>query len=160
MNYRKFANTRGRFYTCPGTNIHIVFSPEIQKDGSIILVEIGKEDTDEIIQSYADSVSLEAILARFVNGDVSALNRYQPIYADMTNAPKNLAESLQLFINAEKAFNALPADVKKEFNNSYTEWIFSSQNPEWAEKMSSVIYKNESYVNADKTEEEVSVAAD
>lgn len=134
-----FARMRGFRKSCSGDPMHPVRAPIVQCDGKIKLEVTGYEDTDEIIHSYASSCSLEAILARFANGDTSALNRYAGIYADVTDYPKNLAEAHQQLINAENAFNALPIDVKQKFGNDWRVWLSNADKPEWIEAMSSVL---------------------
>ena len=113
MRNTEYSAKRGRMNSDPGSPIHVVLQPELQKDGTLKLVPVGKENTDEIIASYYESTTLEVILSKFMNGDMSSLNRYQPLYMDVTEMPKTLAEAQQKIINAEYAFNALPAEVKQ-----------------------------------------------
>lgn len=134
-----FARKRGHVKSCPGDKMHPVRSPIVQNDGTIKLEVTGYEDTDEIIDSYAASCSLEAILARFAAGDSTALNRYAPIYADVSEYPKTLAEAQQQLINAENAFNALPVEVKQKFGNDWHVWLSNADKPEWLDAMSSVL---------------------
>lgn len=135
MRNNDIAQKRGRFNTCAGSPIHVLYSPKLMEDGTIQLIECGTENTDEIIQSYYESTTLESILTRFANGDLSALNRYQPIYADVSTGPKNLAEAMQLLIDAEKAFNALPADTKNQFDNNFRQWILKANTQKWFDTM-------------------------
>lgn len=139
MRNNAVAVSRGRFITCPGDPIHIVYNPELQKDGSIKLVEFAKENTDEIIHSFYESTTLEVILSRFANGDTSALNRYQPIYADLTQAPKTLAEALQTITNSRSAFEHLPVEVKQQFDNDFNKWLMSAGTPAWMSAMQVVM---------------------
>lgn len=133
------AISRGRFFSSSGSPIHSVYSPKIQEDGSIRLEKVGEENTDEIIESYAASCSLESILARFNSGDTSALNRYHPVYTDLTDVPTTLAGCMQLMIDAENAFNSLPVGIKQEFNNNWREWTASAGSEAWYSAMQPVI---------------------
>lgn len=139
MRNNVVAAKRGRFISCPGDPIHVLYSPELQKDGSLKLIKVGTENTDEIIASYYESTTLEAILTRFANGDLSALNRYQPIYADITNMPKSLAEAMQVVNNSKAGFDALPANIKALFDNNYNFWLSSAGTKEWFERMAPVL---------------------
>ena len=130
---------RKPIFSEPGSPIHPVFSPELQADGSLKLVQIAVENTDEIIQSFYESTTLECILSRFMHGDTSALNRYQPIYADLSDAPHTLAEALQTVINSRKAFDALPVDIKKEFDSDFNKWLASAGSPSWLHAMDPVL---------------------
>lgn len=142
MRNNVFSLKRGRFFSDPGDPIHVVLSPELQKDGTLKLVKIGSENTDEIIASYYESTTLECILSKFANGDMSALNRYQPLYMDVTQMPKTLAEAQQKVINAEYAFNALPADVKEQFGNNFNVWLAQAGSDDWTVKMSKIFDLN------------------
>lgn len=142
MRNNVYSLKRGRFISDPGDPIHVVLSPELQKDGTLKLVKIGTENTDEIIASYYESTTLECILSKFANGDMSALNRYQPLYMDVTQMPKTLAEAQQKVINAEYAFNALPADVKEQFGNNFNVWLAQAGSDDWTAKMSKIFDLN------------------
>lgn len=141
MRNNVVAAKRGRVTINHGNPIHTVYSPQMEKDGSITLLPIGTENTDEIIKSHYESTTLECILARFNNGDLSALNRYQPVYADLSTAPKTLAEALQTVINSRSAFDALPVDVKKQFDSDFNKWLARAGTPEWMTAMESMLPK-------------------
>lgn len=133
---------RGRICADPGNPLHKVFSPELMEDGTIRLVQSGVENTDDIIQSYYESTTLESILSRFAAGDTSALNRYEPIYADLTQQPKTLAEALQTVINSRNAFDVLPVQVKQQFDNDYNKWLATAGTEKWYEVMKPVLGQN------------------
>lgn len=131
MRNNVFAAERGRFCCSSGSPVKPEFSPVVRDDGVIELVQTGEINTDEIIESYAQSCSLESILNRFKNGDQAALNVKVPMYLDLTQFPKTYAEILQLGIDAENRFNALPADVKREWNNNWREWLAQTGSEKW-----------------------------
>lgn len=147
MRCNVVASKRGRFITSSGSPEHELFTPELQPNGIIKLVHFGVENTDEIIQSYYESTTLEAILMRFSNGDLSALNRYQPIYADLSTAPKSLAEGLQAVINSRQAFDALPVDIKNKFDNDFNKWLMSAGSDDWIKSMSDLLPKSDPVVS-------------
>lgn len=63
------------------------------RDGNNLLLEkTGELDTQELIQSYEDGVSLEKMIARFQRGDEMALNRKQAFYADVSGYSNDLHE--------------------------------------------------------------------
>jgi len=141
MRNTEVAAKRGRIHISSGNPIHTIYSPQMLEDGQIDLIPIGTENTDELIKSHYEETTLECILARFANGDLTALNRYQPVYADLSNAPKTLAEALQTVINSRAAFDALPVDVKKEFDSDFNKWLASAGTPEWMNAMESILPK-------------------
>lgn len=152
MRNNKVAISRGRYITCSGDPIHDQYSPEMQEDGQIVLVKVAEENTDEMIQSFYESTTLESILSRFAQGDASALNKYEPIYMDVTQQPKNLAEALQKIINSRSAFDALPTKVKNAFGNDFNRWLASAGTMEWYNEMKEVFPSNNNNGEAVATE--------
>lgn len=127
--------TYKEFVTPSGSKERTTFSPKVLDDGSIVLTPSGKENIYEFIQSFKDSVDIHVILKKCANGDMSALSKVQGFYGDVTAMPKNNAEMLQLFIDAQNNFEALPIDVKKEFDHDFNKWFSSMNQPDWFEKM-------------------------
>lgn len=127
-----------RFNSDPGTNKMIDYQVKVLKDGSIALIENGYIDTDQMIESHRQSVELSTLIARYNNGDLSALNQVNGFYADVANAPKTLPEALQIVFNAESAFNQLPVDVKKEFGSDWRQWLADAGTDEWNKVMEKV----------------------
>ena len=59
---RFFNNDR---FSEPGNPIKEIYKPLVQKDGSVILVVEGHENTDEVIKSYEDSVDISQLLHQY-----------------------------------------------------------------------------------------------
>lgn len=59
---------------------------------------------------------------RFKRTGILPVPTKTPIYMDTTQVP-DLQQAHHVMIAAEKAFNALPADVRKEFNNNPVEFV-------------------------------------
>lgn len=139
---RFFNNDR---FTCEGNPIKEIYKPIVEKDGSVILVVEGHENTDEIIKSYEDSVDIDVIIARYMNGDLEALNKRVGQYGDFTDFPKTYAEVLQMKIDAENVFNELPVDLKAKFNNDPDQFFVQSGSEEWFDKLDPLfkIFKKE-----------------
>lgn len=133
------AKFRRDVVTPSGSCIRTVYSSEVLTDGSIRLRPIGTENTNEIIESYRESTELTTILARFANGDTSALNRFKCIYGDFVNAPKDYREALQAVLNSESAFNALPLSVRQQFDMDYRKWLVQAGSDPWMSAMSDVL---------------------
>lgn len=127
------------FVSDPGSPIEITYSPKVNKDGSIELVETGKVNTDEMIQSYKDSTDIRMILARCAEGDFSGLNMKTPMYGDFTQMPKTYAEALQLRIDADNLFNSLPVDIKQKFDNDSNKFFAQSGTEEWYKNIEGVL---------------------
>lgn len=108
-----------------GDYLNPTFSPKVNDDGSIDLVETGVVDTYQEIQAWKDSCDIHAILSKYFNGDASALSKNTPLFGDFTEAPQSLAEYYQRLIDAEAAFNRLPVETRAMFNHSASEFFSS-----------------------------------
>lgn len=136
----KFADHK--FVSNPGSRIHILYSPEVQDDGTIILVESGKEDTDDFIDSFREETEITTIIKKFQAGDLSVINQREGFYADVTKMPKTYAEMLQLRIDSQKAFDSLKPEIKEKFNNDENQFFAAAGSVEWLEKLN-LIKKDE-----------------
>lgn len=123
------------FITDPGDPIHVVYGSKVQPNGMIKLEPIGKENTDDFIQSFAESTDISFILAKLAAGDTSVLNQRQVMYGDFTKAPTNLAEAMQLQIDSRNAFDRLPVEVKQKFNNDPNQFFASAGEAAWFDKL-------------------------
>ena len=79
----------------------------VKREGNnLTLVETGVLDTQEMIESYVDGVSLEKMIQRFRRGDESAFMRKQAFYADVSGMPTDMLS----VINTGRAASAILAD--------------------------------------------------
>lgn len=134
------------FVTESGSPIHILYAPTVLSDGSVVLEESGKENTDDMIQSYGATSDINYIVSRLLEGDESVLAQRQGMYGDFTQFPTTYAEVLQTVINSEKRFNALSPDVKQKFDNDFGKWLATATTPEWLDKMGIKIDNSEEVV--------------
>lgn len=109
--------------TVPGSGMKDTYKMHVDADGKRELKKSGEYNLYADIQSYKDSVSIDYILSRFVNGDETALSRVQGIYGDFTEMPTTLAELQQRVIDAENLFNSLPLDIRAQYNHSASEFF-------------------------------------
>lgn len=65
---------------------------------------------------------------------------------DLTDMPKNLIQARQMLVDADKKFNALPLEVRKEFNNNSNEFLAAAQKGELKQRIQK-LYKKEEVVN-------------
>lgn len=154
MRNNFLSKLRGRFFSSPGSPKHNLYSSKVMDDGQIKLVVSGCEDTDELIESYRMSTDLKTLINRFKNGDESALHRFEPVYADLSDFPKDYASALQSIINAESAFTALPMSIREQFGNDWRQWIAKTNTDEWFTKMEPVFSKPDEVTPIDVKEEE------
>lgn len=116
---------REKIVSNSGDYLNPTYSPKVNDDGSLDLVETGVVDIYQDIQAWRDSCDIHVILNRYVNGDVNALNRNVPLFGDFTDSPTSLAEYYQRLIDAEAAFNRLPVETRAKFNHSASEFFSS-----------------------------------
>lgn len=109
--------SRIEHHTDPGTPYEEAFVLERSKDGSEI-VPNGRVNSYAMIQSHADSVSMDVIMAKFRAGDVRVLNKSHGFYGDVTDLPTNLHEVYNNLARAEAAFSELPLEVRSKYNHN------------------------------------------
>lgn len=125
-----------RFYSNPGSSIKPVYTAKLDDKGMISLIETGKENIQEYIDSFAEDTDINVILARCAAGDTSVLSKYQGTYGDFLDVPKTYRDFLQTAIDGQNFFDALPVDIKSKFGNSFEQWMSQIGSKEWMEAMS------------------------
>lgn len=133
----KFANNK--IVSNPGSSVKEVYGPKVKPDGSIDVVPVGKENTDRIIQSFAQSTDISFILAKLAQGDTSVLHQRSPMFGDFSKVPSTYAEVLQMRIDAGRCFDRLPVDVKRRFDNDVNKFLASAGSSSWLEKLDGVL---------------------
>ena len=83
----------------PGTRMHQILSPVVDRNGHLTLEVSGEENIYDMIQSHKDSCDIHVLLKQFAEGDTEALSRRQAVYADVRDMPKTYAEMLQKNMN-------------------------------------------------------------
>lgn len=119
-----------------GDPVKIQYAGEYDKNKNLVVVPKGKINLRSYINSFADSVDIHVLLARFQNGDKEALLQRAGAYIDISALPTNINEFIELSRNAENLFSTLPVEVKEKFNNNVVEFISTVGDPEWIKKMS------------------------
>lgn len=136
----KYSVDPKKFNSDPGSPIHVLYSAKIDKNGVTVLEKVGEENTDDMIQAAAASTDINQIVSYYMNtGDDTVLNRYVPQYGDFTKIPKTLAEFLQLRIDSQNFFDALPAEIKSQFDNNADMFFAQAGNEDWYVKLKPVV---------------------
>lgn len=132
MNFRNQYDNRGDCdCTCHGR----MEKPTYTSNEDGLPVESGTVNIYDEIQSHRESVELSTLLQRYAQGDVTALNKIQGVYADVVDMPSTYSELFERVRDAENSFNALPDDVRILFDNSPVSFWQSIGTPEFAEKI-------------------------
>lgn len=132
-----------RFFTNCGSPIKTLYVGEYDKKGNFNIVEKGKDNLYAYIQTFADSVDIYSILARFENGDTQALNKAQGMYGDFSAMPKSYADMLNAIYNAEQWFAGLDKDIRAKFDNDPQKFISQLDSPDFLEKVGLAVQKND-----------------
>ena len=117
-----------------GSRYQDTYGYEINKYGQKELVKTGETDLYALIQESLEETKIENILKRVAMGDDTVM-RPDGIYADMTEAPKNLIEARQQIQHLENVWNSLPIDTKRKYNMSVEDFIAKSGTQTWLEDM-------------------------
>lgn len=117
-----------RFITEPGSPLEneyklTIADKKAPNAGEWIVEVKGVINAYEKIQSHKESVELQTILKKYMNGDVEALNKVNGVYADITNMPKTLADMYAKIQLGISAFEDLPLEVRKEYGHNPTKWF-------------------------------------
>lgn len=132
MNFRNQYDNRGDCdCTCHGRTEKPIYTAN--EDG--FPVESGTVNIYDEIQSHRQSVELATLLQRYAQGDATALNKIQGVYADVVDMPSTYSELFERVRDAENSFNALPEDVRVLFDNSPVSFWQSIGTPEFASKI-------------------------
>lgn len=104
----------------------------VDEKGHCKLVQVGEENSQGIIESWEDSVDLHALLSRYLDGDASALERRQAMFADITGLPDNVHAYHDAAATAQSVFDSLSDDVRHFYGDSlqdFLQGIFSGRFP-------------------------------
>lgn len=135
MNFQTRYRKPERYNSNLGSRVKQLYQAEYDKDGTLNLVESGKENLYDYIQSHKDSVDIHVLLQRYKNGDVTALTCAQGAFGDFTEMPKSYAELLNNLIKGESYFNELPVEVRAKFDHSFQKWLVSAGSDDWMQAM-------------------------
>lgn len=81
-------------------------------------------------QEFAPECDINTIMERYeATGAISHVNRAEPMYLDTTLYPE-LQGAMDLYREASVSFNALPAKVRREFDNDPQKFIDFASDPE------------------------------
>ncbi len=93
------------------------YKPMYLENGAYELVQDGVIHSYEDIQAWKATCDMSTIIERYIRtGDSNILNQRAGFYADVTELPKNYVELANMLQNADNFFNALPGDIKKEYD--------------------------------------------
>lgn len=141
MNFYNRINPAPVIETPTGSKEATTYQTQIDKNGHKVTVPIGKTNIYDRIQSSLEETKIENIIKRFTEGDISAFRQGEPLYADMTEAPKTLMEAQNMIIRITDEFNNLPVEVRAKFDHSPEKYVALYGGEAWAEAVGYEIKK-------------------
>ena len=125
LNFAPELQLRGhkRIFSAHGEREKREFKPVFDKRGIWHLEQTGTSNTYLDIQSHADSVDINVIMARFRAGETDVLQQIQNQYGDVSDMPTNFADIVNAQLKAEALFMSLSAEVRAKFNNSVEQFM-------------------------------------
>lgn len=101
---------------------------EKRKNGTL-RVATWNEEASLAQDQFREQCDVNNIIDKFNRtGEISHIMKTQGVYMDTTNLP-NYQQSLQIVIDAEDAFMALPAEMRKKFDNDPGKMIAYLEDP-------------------------------
>ena len=127
--------------TPAGNRFHRIFKQRFDKKGNVIGVEDSKEkdDTYMLIQSNADSVDINVLMAKYQKGELDALNKRKALFIDTSDLPEDYFAMKNKVLEVEDIFKHLPAKTKEAFDNSVDKFIASLNDEDFAYKLYGII---------------------
>lgn len=125
-----------RTYSNPGSPVKMEMAPVLDKYGNKTIEPKGPIDLYSQIQSWRDECDINILMAKFTNGDRTALMQRVGAYLDLTQIPDNFNDMLNLTTQASSVFDSLPVEVKEVFGNNVNNFLANSKTKEFAEIMS------------------------
>lgn len=113
--------------TPAGDDVETTFVCEVDPiSGRKQLVESGIRSNYEKIQASLEETKIYNILRRYAYGDLSVLERgSQGVYADISQAPKNLLDAQLRLQRVEEDFMKLPVEVRAKFDHDPNVFVAS-----------------------------------
>ena len=118
-------------FSKPGTPIRYLYGTKLDKEKNLIIEKKGQENFYSYINSFADSVDINVLLARFSNGDKEALLQRAGHFLDVSQVPTNINEFMDYQRNMQAYFDTLPIQVKKQYDNNVLKFMSQVNEPNW-----------------------------
>lgn len=115
-----------------------IYEERINRNGIKVLVEVGRHNLNEFVQSSLEGTLVYNILHKFELGDTSVLEKVKGFYADVTEVPTSLIEVHNLMSRVSKNFDSLPSELKEKFGNSPETFLASIENGEFSKIIASM----------------------
>lgn len=127
MNFRTAYDRGDRAISPSGSRFKATFVREINVDGVKSLKRGTDENVYQLIQIAAHGTLVSDLIARANNGDTTAIMPSEGVITDLTKMPTSLLEAHNKICLARRTYEALPAEVRQSFGNSFTSFMNAVQ---------------------------------
>lgn len=139
----------------PGSKIEQVLAMRIMDNGEEDFYVQRETNIYLQIQAHKDECDLEKLLITCTQtGDLSLINKKQPVYMDLEEMPENFFEAYQKIKEEEQKFNELPLEIREKFNNNFSEYLATAGSEDWLKKTGNLKNPKENPETEPKTKKE------
>lgn len=97
---------------------HIDYMEQIDKNGQPYLVEVGRTNLNDLVQSCFSESQIYNILDRYTRGDLDVLSAGgNSAYGDLYGMPRDVLEAADFAARVDRRWNDLPTDVRSKFKD-------------------------------------------
>lgn len=116
-----------RTYINPGRTEKDTYMLEVAPNGEKKLIKTGTQQIQTEINSHRDLCDVKSIIERFtLSGEADKLSA-KGSYVDLTDMPKNLAETFEIVKKGKSLYETLKPEIRKNFA-SYEDFLSNFAN--------------------------------
>lgn len=128
MEYYSESNRPAIIDTPAGSEFSTNYIEKIDQDGKKQLVEAGKTNIYERIQAAKENSLIKNIIERYQIDINRPSNIQEGIGVDLTQMPDNFIDYYNMMQELKAQFEQEPSSIRKEFNNSFEEYLAGANN--------------------------------
>lgn len=103
-----------------------------RETGHKIIEENGSINTWLQVQASKDRADINSIIERYTRGDLSGWKDPEKgLFADFTGIPDNMIEIANMRLKAQKQWNALPLEIRREYNHDVDTYFADIGSEKW-----------------------------
>lgn len=96
----------------------------------------GRTNIWEKIQAFEPECNIDNILTKMAaTGDANILMQRKAEYMDITEMPNNIMDAHRMITDAERKFNELPLNIRKEYDFNFSKYLKDVGSENWMKTM-------------------------
>ncbi len=122
--------------TGSGDKYHVNYSAHVQPDGSLTLSETSKDDIQADINAHFSECDMASVVERLRAGIFSDMRPESELtFGDVSTLPESMSELLNLKMRCDRAWSALPKEIKEKYDNDQMKWYAAAGTPDWYKEL-------------------------